>query len=76
MNPAEPHVLPRRATDERGRLIPLTDDQVRERNEEAIRALDEMAEITDETDSPAVWADVYRGIDEARPHRKQFESQP
>jgi hypothetical protein len=69
----EPTVLPHRATDVHGRLIPLTDAQVRERNAEAIAALDSLADLTDATDTPELWANVYRGIDEARPHRKLFE---
>jgi hypothetical protein len=66
-------VLRCRATDDRGRLIPLSEAEIRERNAEAIRALEEMASLTDETDTPEVWADVFRGIDAARPHRRQFE---
>jgi hypothetical protein len=69
----EPTVLPHRATDAHGRLIPLTDAQIRERNAEAIRALDEAAAIVGPDDTDERWADIYRGIDEGRPHRKLFE---
>ena len=40
-------LLPNRATDDRGRLIPLTPEQIRERNAEAIRALDDVAQMGD-----------------------------
>lgn len=66
-------VLPRRILDTRGHLIPLTAEEIRERNAEAIRALDDIAGMTDETDTADVWAEVYRGIDEARPQRPLFE---
>ena len=29
--------------------------------------------MTDETDTDEVWAEVFRSIDEGRPHRKLFE---
>ena len=34
--------------------------------------LDEIAGMTDETDTDEVWRDVMRGIDESRPHRPLF----
>jgi hypothetical protein len=52
MPPAECR-LPRVSTDARGRLIPLTEDQIRERNAESIRALDELREIGDEAEQRA-----------------------
>ena len=56
-----------------GRLRPLTDQERRERTAALRVALDEVAGITDETDTDEVWRDVMRGIDEARPHRPLFE---
>lgn len=56
-----------------GRLRPLTDEQRRARSAELARALDDIAGMTDETDTDEVWRDVLRGIDEGRPHRPLFE---
>jgi hypothetical protein len=56
-----------------GRLRPLSDEERRTRSTALRRALEEIAEITDETDTDEVWADVFRGIDASRPHRKLFE---
>lgn len=36
-------------------------------------ALKRMSETTDETDTDEVWREVFRSIDEGRPHRKLFE---
>lgn len=38
----------------------------------ALAALDELEQITDETDTEEIWAEVFRGIDESRPHRPLF----
>ena len=56
-----------------GRLRPLTHQERRSRSESLGRALDEIAGMTDETDSDEVSRDVTRGIDEGRPHRPLFE---
>jgi hypothetical protein len=56
-----------------GRLQPLTDQERRARSEALGRVLDEIAGMTDETDTDEVWRDVMRGIDESRPHRPLFE---
>ena len=56
-----------------GPIQPLTDQERRARSEALGRALDEIAGMTDETDTDQVWQDVMRGIDENRPHRPQFE---
>ncbi|HWE39439.1 MAG TPA: hypothetical protein VG406_23005 [Isosphaeraceae bacterium] len=34
--------------------------------------LDQIEQITDETDTDEVWAEVFRGIDASRPHRPVF----
>jgi hypothetical protein len=60
---------------ETGRLKPLTSEERRARSEALKRALDEMAQISDETDTDEVWRAVFRGIDETRPHRPLFEGQ-
>ncbi len=51
----------------------LSAEERRTRSESLRRALVEMAGITDDTDTDEVWAEVYRGIDEARPHRPLFK---
>jgi hypothetical protein len=56
-----------------GRLLPLTDQERRARSEALGRALDEIAGMTDETDTDQVWRDILRGIDAGRPHRPLFE---
>jgi hypothetical protein len=56
-----------------GRLRPLTDQARRARSEALGRALDEIAAMTEETDTNEVWRDVMRGIDATRPHRPLFE---
>jgi hypothetical protein len=56
-----------------GRLRPLTDQEPKARSEALARALDEIADMTDETDTDEVWSEVMRGIDEGRPHRRLFE---
>ena len=56
-----------------GRLQPLTDQERRTRSEALNQALDEIAGMTDETDTDEVWRDVMRGIDESRPYRPLFE---
>ena len=57
---------------ETGRLRPLSGPQRQLRSVALQRALDEIAAITDETDTDAIWDDVLRGIDESRPHRPLF----
>jgi hypothetical protein len=52
---------------ESGKLRPLSDEERRARAESLHRALEEIGEITDETDTDEVWAEVYRGLAAARP---------
>jgi excisionase family DNA binding protein len=58
-----------------GRLLPMSDAQRKARSEALGRALDAMAAMTDETDTDLAWRDVFRGIDEGRPHRPLFEGE-
>jgi hypothetical protein len=56
------HTPPVRSTDERGRLLPMSDDQRRNmvaRWDETVRELEEM---TDETDTPELWDEVLRNL--------------
>jgi hypothetical protein len=58
---------PPRSTDERGRLLPISEEERRARIEEGNRMLDELADMTDETDTPELWDEVLRnlGVDPA-----------
>ncbi len=58
---------PPRDTDERGRLLPMTEEQRRARFEEGSRLLANLANITDETDTDEIWDEVLRnlGVDPA-----------
>jgi hypothetical protein len=58
---------PPRSTDERGVLLPITEQERLARVEEGNRMLDELAEMTDETDTPELWDEVLRnlGVDPA-----------
>ncbi len=66
-------VSPHRSVDASGRALPMTDAEIRARAEVAIRALDEIAGMTDETDTDEVWEQFESGIDEDRlSDRKRF----
>ncbi len=58
---------PPRSTDERGRLLPISDERRRSRIEEVNRTLDELAAMVDETDTPERWEEILRnlGVDPA-----------
>ena len=43
----------RRAIDEHGRVLPLTAEEIRQRNAEALRALDDVAAMGDEEEQRA-----------------------
>lgn len=45
MNPTDPPPRPRRATDETGRLLPITEEELRIRNQAAIEGLMALGEI-------------------------------
>jgi len=66
--------FPPRAVDEQGRLIPLSAEERKARSEAAIRALNAIGKITDETDTDENWGEFFRGIDANRPlGQKLFE---
>ena len=56
-----------------GQILPISDEQRAARREAAIRALRVISEITDETDTDDRWEEIYRNVDDSRPHRKLFE---
>jgi hypothetical protein len=62
----QPTVTPRRSVDEHGRLLPMTEGEIRAHNQAAIRALEEIANITDETDTDEMYERFIQGLDEDR----------
>jgi len=68
-------VSPRRSVDARGRVIPRTEEEQRRYVEEALRALDEIANIGDEEEQTATFDMLMKAIDEDRlSYRKRFRS--
>ena len=57
-------VLTRRSTDERGRILPLTEEQARRRAEEALRALDDVAAMGDEEEQRATLDALMQALNE------------
>jgi hypothetical protein len=57
-------VSPHRSVDIRGRAIPMTEEEILQRNVEAIRALDEVAEMGDQEEQRATLEALMTAIDE------------
>lgn len=57
---------------ETGRLLPLTAEERAARSEAMARVFGELIPA-DENETDERWAEVFRGIDQARPHRPLFE---
>ena len=73
MSIAHAEVSPHRSVDAHGRLLPMTDVEIRARAEIALRALDEIATMTDETDTDELWERFTRELEEDRlSDRKRF----
>ena len=73
MATSEPNATPRRSVDEHGRLLPMTAEEVLAHNQAAIRAIEAIADITDETDTDEMWERFVQGIEEDRlSDRKRF----
>ena len=55
-----------------GRILPISEEQRRSMRggDPVLRAI---SEVTDETDTDDRWEEIYRNIDDSRPHRKLFE---
>jgi hypothetical protein len=70
---AQTHARPDSVDRSTGRLKLLTDEERAARTRALSQALDEIAGMTDETDTDEVWRDILCGIDESRPHRPLFE---
>ncbi len=65
--------FPPRALDEKGRLIPLSQEERLARSNAAMRALKAIPSIADD-DPPGIDEEIMRGIDENRPPgQKLFE---
>jgi hypothetical protein len=60
LNPVSPY----RSVDIHGRALPMTEEEILERNAEAIRALDEVAEMGDEEEQRATLEALMTAIDE------------
>jgi excisionase family DNA binding protein len=56
-----------------GKARPLSEEEQQARIAAVLQALEDIGQITDETDTDEVWSEVYRSIDETRPHRPLFE---
>jgi len=56
--------LPHRSTDARGRIIPLTEEELRRKAEEAIRVTDEIATIGDLDEQDATLEMLLKFLDE------------
>jgi hypothetical protein len=56
-----------------GRILPLSEEELAGRRDAAIRMLDALDQVTDETDTEENWREVFRNIDAGRPHRPLFE---
>jgi hypothetical protein len=56
-----------------GRILPMSDEERAARRDAAIRMLDAIGRITDDTDTDELWEEGMRDIDAYRPHRKLFE---
>lgn len=52
-------------TDEHGRLV-LTDEEWEARRAATLRALRAVEEIADESETDAIWEDIFRGLQGAR----------
>jgi hypothetical protein len=57
-------VSPYRSVDIHGRALPMTEQEILERNAEAIRALDEVAEMGDKEEQRATLLALMTAIDE------------
>jgi len=53
-----------RSVDARGRALPMTEEEIRKRAEEAIRALDEIASIGDAEEQNATLDMLMKALDE------------
>ena len=73
MATADPTLSPHRSVDATGRALPMTDAELQARATEIARMLDEIALITDETDTDERWERFTRELDEDRlSDRKRF----
>ena len=58
-----------------GRLDPMTGEEIKARAEALKQAFEGPLWTPDETDTDESWSEVFRNIDESRPHRPLFEGQ-
>jgi len=53
-------------------MLPISDEELAARRDAALRMLQALDQITDESDTDEKWSEVYRNIDACRPHRPLF----
>jgi excisionase family DNA binding protein len=63
----EPPVSPRRSFDARGRALPLTAEEIRRRNEEAIRGLEALDAMGDEDEQRQTLDALLKALDDGPP---------
>jgi hypothetical protein len=56
-----------------GRILPMSDAEQEARRDAAVRAIDAVSRITNETDTEELWREGMSDIDANRPNRKLFE---
>src|SRR5690349_10834093 len=64
--------MPESCVDENGRIKTMTEEENQRRARAFEKAMKELAQITDETDTEEMWREVAKGIDQHRPHRPLF----
>ena len=68
-----PTVSPRRSFDEHGRALPLSEEEVRRRNAQAIQALDALDDMGDEPEQRATLNALMAALnEEPLAHRPRF----
>jgi hypothetical protein len=63
--PAPTPASPYRSVDAHGRALPMTEEEIRRRNEEAIQALDEVSSMGDVDEQNATLEALIKGLNEA-----------
>jgi hypothetical protein len=66
-------IYPRERVDERGRLIPISEEENKLRSDAAIRTIKAAAKIPDNEGDDVRWREAMRDLDAQRPHRPLFE---
>ena len=70
---AEHKPVHRKDFDANGRLLPISAEEQRARSEAFARMLESDIWQEGPEESDEMWAEIFRSIDEGRPHRRLFE---